>query len=170
VAEQHTFATARRARGEAQVGGVEGPERPVVLAVHRRGFRAAAPLEAALLGPHQVVEPGARQELVEDGAAVIVGDGREAAAGGEDPERELDEASALGRQQSAAVARPDPLRPQALGVGVEAPHELRVVHDPRAILAAVDDDGGVGRALGRLPANQIDDVQRASPASARRRM
>ena len=78
-------------------------------------------------------------------------------------EATIDEAGALGGQQTAAVPGAQPLLAQSLGVGVEAAHQLRVAQRVRAAGSLVHPQrGSVGRFAGPV-ADAVDHGHPASP-------
>ena len=109
VAEDHALAPAGGAGGEAQIRGPERRELALARAVDRLRCRPREELEVGALAvgafERDLVEARALGEALEHRARVVVGDRHEAGVGGEDRERELDEARALARDQAAALRR-----------------------------------------------------------------
>ena len=124
VPEHHSLAPAGGAGGEAQIGRVaaRGRRRPRAVDGRRASrVRSAKPVSSSSTTWCSCARSS---EGLEDGAAVIVRDRHQTGAGGQDAERQLDEAPPLTREQPAAIARPHALGAQPLGVRLEDRDQL----------------------------------------------
>jgi hypothetical protein len=169
VADDYALAPARGAGGEAQVGGRERGEVAVAVLVDGARGRTQLEREAALRLAQQRVQASALHELVEGGAGRLLGDRHHARVGGEDAERELDEAAALLRDEPDAPAPCDAARAQLRRDRARACDERGVARALRLGAGARRDQRERSRGARRLRANRIDD-RGCVPAAHRTRV